>query len=658
MQATTAPPLRRAGLLPPGQAASRALPVRPHPYLWGGCATGAAAAAAVAAASSCPAAFAPAAAFRLNAPRRRGVLPPARGLTPWSEAETDPDPEPYIRQGGRRKAAAAAPDPAFPTVDHQYNPPPSSTTPQQQQQQSQSTADSRYSWPTQQQQQQQRGVSDWGDDSAPSAPPLPPQLQYPPPPQQPMSPAAVAAASASPVGAGLLLRRAVDGLLLPALAGGLVGYGLLGLPPGAPLGLAAAAGVLARALFSALAETVPFTGRRHHLLLPLGVELAMGEASFRSFISQQRKAGKILSRRSREHLLVAEVANHVIAAAMRGHGGGSRDHLSRFKWEVVTVDDDTPNAFVLPGGKVVVHSGLLRLLGGRRDLLATVLGHEVAHAVARHGAEKMTLGVCAALALRVLAAAASRTATQGSSQRQAQQQQQRQYDSTRASWPDAGWPSFLGGRPQQRQAAASAAAAAEEEEVDYGLGPGSLVSQLLEGAGASAAAAAAHEYARHAASAAYVGRGGGSPYGGGRGGGGGGGGSLPAGHPLLSPEVTSLLNNVLLQLPFSRRAEAEADLIGLKLMALAGYDPALAPQTFRQLDAAEQHRHRGGGGLGGLLAGRGSPAAGLQKAASLGCTHPRSAHRVKALEAEVAAMVEAGPQGYETVFTHPSYWSL
>lgn len=60
-----------------------------------------------------------------------------------------------------------------------------------------------------------------------------------------------------------------------------------------------------------------------------------------------------------------------------------------------------------------------------------------------------------------------------------------------------------GGRPQQRQAAASAAAAAEEEEVDYGLGPGSLVSQLLEGAGASAAAAAAHEYARHAASAAY-----------------------------------------------------------------------------------------------------------------------------------------------------------
>eukprot|EP00198_Chlamydomonas_reinhardtii_P004800 XP_001694136.1 metalloprotease [Chlamydomonas reinhardtii] len=123
-----------------------------------------------------------------------------------------------------------------------------------------------------------------------------------------------------------------------------------------------------RAVHQALAETVPFTGRRHHLLLPLGVELAMGEASFRSFISQQRKAGKILSRRS------------------------------SFKWEVVTVDDDTPNAFVLPGGKVVVHSGLLRLLGGRRDLLATVLGHEVAHAVARHGAEKQRQAAASAAA--------------------------------------------------------------------------------------------------------------------------------------------------------------------------------------------------------------------------------------------------------------------
>ncbi|KAG2430595.1 hypothetical protein HXX76_010113 [Chlamydomonas incerta] len=601
--------------------------------------------------------------------RRRGT-PVARGLTPWSEADADPDPEPYIRQRGRREAATAAPNPAFPDVDHQYHPPAQPPSQLSQQQAPGSAADSRYAWPTPQQ-QAQRAASDWGD-SAPSAPPLPPQQQPYPQPYMPPAAAAAAAAAGGPLALGLLLRRAVGGLLLPALAGGLLGYGLLGLAPGPQLGLAAAAGVLARTAFSALAETVPFTGRRHHLLLPLGLELAMGEASFRSYLAQQRKAGKIMSRRSREHLLVAEVANNVIAAALRGHGGGSRDHMKRFKWEVVTVDDDTANAFVLPGGKVVVHSGLLRLLGGRRELLATVLGHEVAHAMARHGAEKMTLGVMAALALRVLVAAASRAATTEGPARQRQQQAAEydsrrhrpgarddgrypggtpQYDSTRASWPDAGWPSFFGGG-QQRQAQQAAAEAAEADDVDYGLGPGSLVAQLLEGAGASAAAAA-REYAAHAASAAYAGRGTG-PYGGGRGGGG----ALPAGHPLLSPEVTSLLNNLLLQLPFSRRAEAEADLIGLKLMALAGYDPALAPQTFRQLDAAEHAAARRGRGLVGALAGLAAPPPGLQKAASLGCTHPRSAHRVKALEAEVAAMVEAGPAGYETVYTHPSYWSL
>ena len=72
----------------------------------------------------------------------------------------------------------------------------------------------------------------------------------------------------------------------------------------------------------------------------------------------------------------------------------------------------------------------------------------------------------------------------------------------------------------------------------------------------------------------------GNPYGGrggygGRGqrGGGGGGGNI-----LLSPQVIGIFTNLFLQLPFSRRAEAEADLIGLKLMGLAGYDPQVLPQ--------------------------------------------------------------------------------
>ncbi|KAG2483457.1 hypothetical protein HYH03_017640, partial [Edaphochlamys debaryana] len=309
---------------------------------------------------------------------------------------------------------------------------------------------------------------------------------------------------------------------------------------------------------------------------------------------------------------------------------------------------------------VVVFTGLLRLLRSDPPLLATVLGHEVAHALARHSAEKMTLGIFAAIGLRVLLAAGSRAAEEsreregegqgGAAARRRRQDEQDAaygrgaYDSTRAT--GAGWPFPSRGQGQgqgqgERRRQAAPMFLYGDEDDDYSLGPGSLVSALLEGSGGSAQAAAA-EFARHAASAAYATRGGPAarPQ------------RLPPSHPLMSPEVVSLLNGLLLQLPFSRRAESEADLIGLKLMAVAGYDPAQAPRTFRLLEEAEHGRKRGLlGGLGAL----GSP---VSKAASLGCTHPRSAHRVKALQAEVAAMEEAGPQGYHHVFTHPGYWSL
>ncbi|KXZ53123.1 hypothetical protein GPECTOR_7g1014 [Gonium pectorale] len=538
---------------------------------------------------------------------------PLRGLTPWAEeADTDPDPEPYITH--RRKTATQE------RIEGGYGP---------------------YAWPTPEERRAAAAAT------APHAPDTARKLSVAPAPGHGGGGGLLAAVSRGP---GWLLRGLLGHLALPALAGGVVGYGL-GLAP-LELGMAAALGVLGRAAVRALAETVPFTGRRHHLLLPLPLELMMGEASFRRFLAEQRAQGKVLSRRSRDHLLVAEVANSVIAAAARGHGGGSQRHMQRFKWEVVTIDDDTANAFVLPGGKVVVYTGLLRLLGRRRDLLATVLGHEVAHAMARHSAEKMTLGILAAIALRVLVAAGARAAAEAQQQQQQQQggtpearaeaarrarREREAYDTTRVTkgWPTPGGGSGGGGGDAGGDADSDAGG-----DDDYSLGPGSLVSQLL-GAGGGSAAEAAREYARHASEAAYG-------YGGGpgclrpeR---------LDPSHPLMSPQVVELLNNLLLQLPFSRRAEAEADLIGLKLMALAGYDPALAPETFRLLEQAE---HGGHGGR--RLAAIASPVA---KAASLGCTHPRSANRVRALEEEVRAMLEAGPEGYERVYTHPGYWSL
>ena len=59
------------------------------------------------------------------------------------------------------------------------------------------------------------------------------------------------------------------------------------------------------------------------------------------------------------------------------------------RWEVHVIDEDTKNAFVIPGGKVFVFSGILDVCQGE-DGLAAVLGHEIAHNVAHHAAEKMS----------------------------------------------------------------------------------------------------------------------------------------------------------------------------------------------------------------------------------------------------------------------------
>src|SRR6185312_8372171 len=59
------------------------------------------------------------------------------------------------------------------------------------------------------------------------------------------------------------------------------------------------------------------------------------------------------------------------------------------QWEVQIVDDDTANAFALPGGRIGVNKGMFKL-ANNQDQLAVVLGHELSHVVARHGAERVS----------------------------------------------------------------------------------------------------------------------------------------------------------------------------------------------------------------------------------------------------------------------------
>ncbi len=70
-------------------------------------------------------------------------------------------------------------------------------------------------------------------------------------------------------------------------------------------------------------------------------------------------------------------------------------------WEVVVLADDSANAFALPGGKVGVHAGLLKL-AANQDQLAAVIGHELAHVVSRHASERVSQQYAAETALQVL----------------------------------------------------------------------------------------------------------------------------------------------------------------------------------------------------------------------------------------------------------------
>merc|ERR1712130_267353 len=63
--------------------------------------------------------------------------------------------------------------------------------------------------------------------------------------------------------------------------------------------------------------------------------------------------------------------------------------MKDLEWEIIVIVREEPNAMVVPGGKIVVHTGLLDLMGGD-DEVAAVLGHEAAHVLARHTAEKLT----------------------------------------------------------------------------------------------------------------------------------------------------------------------------------------------------------------------------------------------------------------------------
>jgi len=145
-------------------------------------------------------------------------------------------------------------------------------------------------------------------------------------------------------------------------------------------------------------ETNPYTGRSQLLMTSVSEDTQLGTQAY----SQVKNDPKLKqSHDSREIEPVKRVAARIIEAAKRSKYS---EIAHQFQWEVIVIKDDkTMNAFALPGGKIAVYTGIFPVARSEAGL-AAVLGHEVVHALARHGAERMSQGQLTNAALQVAGA--------------------------------------------------------------------------------------------------------------------------------------------------------------------------------------------------------------------------------------------------------------
>lgn len=135
--------------------------------------------------------------------------------------------------------------------------------------------------------------------------------------------------------------------------------------------------------------TNPYTHRSQLLILPEGYENQMGEQAYQQLVKDPKIR---LSTNPIEVEPVKRVAARIIEAAKQSKYA---DLARQFQWEVSVIKDDgTKNAFALPGGKIAVYTGIFPMAKNEAGL-AAILGHEVVHALARHGAERMSQGLIA-----------------------------------------------------------------------------------------------------------------------------------------------------------------------------------------------------------------------------------------------------------------------
>jgi len=135
-------------------------------------------------------------------------------------------------------------------------------------------------------------------------------------------------------------------------------------------------------------STVPITGRSQLNLIPGNSMMSMSYQQYDTFLKEHT-----LSANKEQTAMVKRVGARVQDAVERYFAaGGKSSLLAGYRWEFNLVEDKQVNAWCMPGGKVVVYTGILPVTQSETGL-AVVMGHEIAHALAEHGNERMSQGL-------------------------------------------------------------------------------------------------------------------------------------------------------------------------------------------------------------------------------------------------------------------------
>jgi predicted Zn-dependent protease len=135
---------------------------------------------------------------------------------------------------------------------------------------------------------------------------------------------------------------------------------------------------------------VPITGRNQLSLVPESEMQSMSYQQYDQFLKENKLST------DQENTAMVKRVGHRIQNAVESYMSTHKmaDQLAGYEWEFNLVDSKDVNAWCMPGGKVVIYTGILPVTKDEQGL-AVVMGHEIAHAVARHGSERMSQGLVA-----------------------------------------------------------------------------------------------------------------------------------------------------------------------------------------------------------------------------------------------------------------------